>query len=165
MSVRDRDLPTSRARPRSLERDHIAIVAVRTAPNLELQIGEYDGFLMGDAEHVKIVERGQRSVVIDRVGNRGIVVARQQHHGQRRGRNDRSRSIEQINRHAMAIEGVAGQHHDVRAGRAGGAQDAGEPGGPIAPVQACGIVVIDVQVGAVNDHDVLGGGAGMGHGS
>src|SRR6516225_9047537 len=52
----------------------------------------------------------------------------------------------------MAIEGVAGQHHDVRAGRAGGAQDAGEPGGPITPVQACGIVVIDVQVGAVNDY-------------
>ena len=78
--------------------------------------------------------------------------------------NDRSRSIEQINRHAMAIEGVAGQHHHVRAGRARRAQDAGEPGGTITPMQPCSIVMIYVQVGAVNDHDVLGEGAGMRHG-
>ncbi len=127
-----------------------------TTPNLESQLREHDSLPMGDAEHVKIVDRGQRSVVIDRVRNRGIVVAGQKHHGQRRRRNDRSRSIEQINRHAMAVEGVAGQHHDVRAGRAGGAQDAGEPGGAITPMQPGSIVMIYVQVGAVNDHDIPG---------
>ena len=144
MSVRDRDLPTSRARPRSLERDHVAIVAVWTAPNLESQLRKHDSLLMDDAEHVKIVDRGQRSVVIDRVRHHRIVVAGQQHDGQRRGRNDRSRLLEQINRHAISIEGVARQHHDVRAGRAGGVQDAGEPGGTITPMQACSIVVIHV---------------------
>ena len=69
---------------------------------------EHDGLLVGDAEHVKILDRGQRAVVIDRVRHHGVMIAGQQHDGQRRGRNDRGRSLELINRHAMAIEGVAG---------------------------------------------------------
>src|SRR5262249_55796203 len=43
--VRHRDLPTGRARPQSLERNHVAVVAVRTAPNLQAQIREHDGLL------------------------------------------------------------------------------------------------------------------------
>jgi len=129
---------------------------VRTAPNLQTQVREHDGLLVGDAEHVKIFDRGQRAVVIDRVRHHGIMIAGQQHDGQRRGRDDRSCSLEQINRHAMAIEGVAGQHHRVRAGGPRRAQDAGEPGGAITPMQPCSVVMIYVQVGAVNDHDVPG---------
>src|SRR5262249_30926637 len=71
--VRHRDLPTGRARPQSLERNHVAVVAVRTAPNLQAQIREHDGLLVGDAEHVKIFDRGQRAVVIDRVRHSGSV--------------------------------------------------------------------------------------------
>jgi hypothetical protein len=56
----------------------------------------------------------------------------------------------------MAIEGVAGQHHRVRAGRARRAQDAGEAGGAITPMQPRSIVMIYVEVGAVNDHDIPG---------
>ena len=137
---------------------------MRTAPNLQTQIREHDGLLMRDAEHVKILDRGQRAVAIDRVRNRGIVVAGQQHDGQRRSRNDRSRSIQQINRHAMAIEGVARKHHHIRAGRAGRGEDAGEPGSAITSMQPGGVVMIYVQIGTVNDHDVPGR-CGMRHGS
>ena len=131
--MRHRDLPTGRARPQSLERNHVPVVAVRTAPNLQTQIREHDGLLVGDAEHVKVLDRGQRAVVIDRVRHHGIVVTGQQHDGQRRSRNDGGRSIEHIDRHAMAIEGVAGQHHHVGASRASRAQDAGEPAVPSPP--------------------------------
>src|SRR5262249_60326643 len=52
------------ARPRSLERNQVAVVAVRPAPHLQTQIREHDGLLMRDAEHVKILDRGQLAVAI-----------------------------------------------------------------------------------------------------
>ena len=45
---------------------------------------------------------------------------------------------------------------DVRAGAARRAQDAGEPGRAVAAMQPRRVVMIDVQIGAVNDHDVPG---------
>ena len=93
------------------------------------------------------------------------MVAGQDHHRQRRGRDDRGGTIEQIIRQAVAIEGVAGQHHDVRAGVTGSGQDPGEAGRAVAAVQPGGVVVIQVQIGAVNDHDIAGRRRnGMGHG-
>ena len=56
----------------------------------------------------------------------------------------------------MAIEGVAGQHHDVRADVTGRGQDPGEAGGAVPAMQPRGVVVIQVQIGAVNDHDIAG---------
>jgi hypothetical protein len=114
---------------------------------------------------MKVLDFGQRAVVKDGIGNRGIVVARQDHHGQRRSRDDGGGAIEQINRQAVAIEGVARQHHDVRAGVTGRGQDTGEAGGAVAAVQPRGVVVIQVQIGAVDDHDIAGRRRnGIGHG-
>ena len=120
---------------------------------------------MGDPEHVQVSDFGQGAVVKDGIGNRGIVVAGQDHHRQRRRRDDRGGTLEQIVRQAVAIEGVAGQHDDVRPGAAGCGQDPGEAGRPVAAVQPGGVVVIEVQIGTVNDHDIAGGrGSGMRHG-
>jgi hypothetical protein len=111
---------------------------------------------VGDAEHVEICDLGQRGVMIDRVGDRGIVVAGQEHHRQCRGRDDRGGAIEQVGRQAVAIEGVAGEHDDVGGGAARRAQDAGEPRRSVAAMQPRGVVVIDVQIGAVDDHEIAG---------
>ena len=114
---------------------------------------------------MKVLDPGQGAVVKDGIGNRGIVVAGKDHHGQRRGRDDGGGAIEQVNRQAVAIEGVTGQHHDVRIRVTGRGQDTGEAGGAVAAVQPRGVVVIQVQIGAVNDHDIAGRrGNGIGHG-
>jgi hypothetical protein len=54
---------------------------------------------------------------------------------------------------AVVVEGVAGQQHDVGAGRTGCGQHGGEAGGAIAVL--CGVgFIIDVQVGGVDEEDV-----------
>ena len=57
----------------------------------------------------------------------------------------------------MAVEGIAGEQHHVGCKIARRSEHAAEPRGAVAAVQPRGIVVIDVQVGAVNDDDVAGG--------
>ena len=80
---------------------------------------------MSDAEHVKIVDLGQRPMMIDGVRNRGIVVAGQEHHRQRRRGDDRRGAIEQVSGQPMAIEGVAGEHDGIRGDGAGRVQHPG----------------------------------------
>jgi hypothetical protein len=109
---------------------------------------------VGDAEDVEIVEPRQGLMVVDRIGDDGIVVAGQQHHRQPRRRNERGGPLEQDWRHAVAIEGIARKHHDVRTGAAGGTQHARKPCRAVASMQPCSVVMIHMQVGAVNDHDV-----------
>ena len=92
--------------------------------------------------------------MIDRVGHRRVVVARQ-HDDRQAGRRDDGCGLrQQIVRQTVAVEGVAGEQHDVGADIAGGPQHAGEPGGAVTAVEPRGIVVIDVEIGAVNDDDV-----------
>jgi hypothetical protein len=111
---------------------------------------------VGDAEDVEILDRGERPIAVNRVRHRGVVIAGQQHHGQRRCRNDCGRSIEQRSRHAMAIEGIAGEHNDVGADAARSAQHAGQSGRAVTAMQPRSIVMIHVQVGAMDHHDVAG---------
>ena len=54
----------------------------------------------------------------------------------------------------MTIERVAGQYDHIGAGAAGGAQHAGEPRGTVSAVQARGVVIVHMQVGAVRHDDV-----------
>jgi hypothetical protein len=112
---------------------------------------------VGDAEHVQVFELRQRRMVIDRVGNGGIVVAGQEHHRQRRRGDDLGGAIEQSRRQAVAIEGVAGEHHSVGTEMARGLKHAGEPGGAVAAMQPRGVVVIEVEIGAMDDREVAGG--------
>ncbi len=154
MSVRHRDLPTGGAPPRPLERNHVTIVAVRSPPNLEIEIGKYDRFVVSDTKHMKIGDAGQGSMVIDRIGHGRIMIAGQQHHRQQGPCNHCRGAIEQLGRQAVRIEGISGKQDDVgcrihRRGHYGG-----EAGGAVAAMQPRGIVVIEVQIGAVNHHEV-----------
>ena len=111
---------------------------------------------MGHAKDVEIIDRRERSTVVNRVRHRGVVIARQQHHRQRGRRNDRGRSFEQIGRQAMAIESIAGEHDNVGCRGAGSGQHAGQPGRAVTPMQPCSIVMIHVQVGAMDQDDIAG---------
>ena len=57
-------------------------------------------------------------------------------------------------RQAIIVERIAGEQHDIGADRARGGQDAGKPRRAVAAVEARGVVVIDVQIGAVDDDDI-----------
>ena len=114
---------------------------------------------------MQVFDLGQRAVAIDSVGHRRVVVAGQNDHGQRRGGDDGSGALEQMIRQAVAVEGVAGEDDDVGARAAGRGQDPDETGSAVAAVQPRGVVVIEVQIGAVNDHDIAGRRRnGIGHG-
>ena len=93
-------------------------------------------------------------MVVDRIGHRRVVVARQHDDRQARGRYDGCGLREQIVRQTVAVEGVAGEQHDVGTDVAGGAQYAREPRGAVAAMEPRGIIVVDVEIGAVNDDDV-----------
>ena len=69
----------------------------------------------------------------------------------------RRRLLDQVLRHAMAVESIAGEQHHVGCKSARRIEHAAEPRGAVAAVQPRGIIVIDVQVGAMNDDDVAGG--------
>ena len=65
----------------------------------------------------------------------------------------------------MAIEGVAGEDDDIGVDIASCTEHAGEPGGPVPTMQSRGVIMIEVQVGTMNDHDIAGrGGSGWRHG-
>jgi hypothetical protein len=56
----------------------------------------------------------------------------------------------------VAIEGIASEHYDVRVGSPGRVEHAGKPRRAIATMQACSVVMINMQVRTMNDHDVAG---------
>ena len=82
------------------------------------------------------------------------MVAWQDHHRKLGRRDDIGRTIEQILRQTMAIERVAGQDRDIGACGMRRAQHAGKTGGPVAAVQACGVIMVHMQVGTVRHNEV-----------
>ena len=136
------------------------------APDFERKLWEHHRFVVSHSEHVQVRDRGERRVVIDRARDRGIVIAGEEYDGDGGGR-DRFRSpVEQRFGQAMAFKSIAGEHHDIGAESARGVEYTDETCGAVAAVELCGIVMIDMQVGAVRDHDLLFdrariGGAGM----
>ena len=109
MAVRHGDQPAAAARAHHLKRNHVVVVAVRPAPDFERQIRKSHGGVVSDTDDVQVFHRVERTVAIDRGGNGRIVIAGQDDHRQRRGADHRRRLFDQVLRHAMAVEGVAGE--------------------------------------------------------
>jgi hypothetical protein len=109
---------------------------------------------MGDAEHMKVCALGQGPLVIDRAGNQGIMIAWQQDDRHRRGRNYASGTIQQIIRQSVAIECVAGKHHYVGVEALSRTQYGRESRRAVAAMQPRRVVMIHVQIGAVNDNNI-----------
>ena len=106
---------------------------------------------MREADDVQVRHRGEAFAVEHRLGQDRIVVARQQHHRQLRGGDHRRRAVDQFVRQAMAVEGVAGEQHDVGADAARRIEHAGETTGAVAAMELRGIDVIHMDVGCVYD--------------
>ena len=105
----------------------------------------------------KILHRRKRAAAIDRFGHRRIVIARKHDDGQRGGGHHGRGALDQILRHAVAVECIAGEDHDVGRHAARRIQHASQSRNAVAAVQPRRIIVIDVQVRTVNDNDVADG--------
>ena len=157
MAVRHGDQPAGLARAHRLERNHVVIVAVRPAPDFEREIRKSYRVVVGDADDVQVFHRLERAVAIDRAGDGRIVIAGQDDDRQRRSADHRRRLLDQALRHAMAVESIAGEQHHVGCKIARRSEHAAETRGAVAAMEARGVIVVDVQVGAMNDDDVAGG--------
>jgi hypothetical protein len=125
------------------------------APDFETEIGKEDSFVVGHADHMEVGTLSQGPMLIDRTRNQGIMIARQENDRDRRAGNYAGNAIQKINWQPVAIECVAGKHHDVGGEAASGIQNGGETGRAVTAMQPRRIIVIQVQIGAVNDNNVL----------
>src|SRR5262245_42796703 len=118
MSMRDRDLPARTPWPCRLERYHVAIIEMGTAPDLEIEIGEIDRFRVGDAQHHQVRKRSEVPEPKHRIWNGGVVVARQENHRHPGCCDHDGGTVEHMLRQAMAFERVAHEQDYVRTDRA-----------------------------------------------
>jgi hypothetical protein len=109
-----RDLPTRTPGPRRLERDHIAIVEMRTSPDFQVEIGKNHRLRMAYPEHVQIFDLGQRSIMKHGIVHGRIVIARQHDHRQAGGGNHLGGAVEQCVGQPVTVEGIAGQDDGIR---------------------------------------------------
>ena len=77
--------------------------------------------------------------------------------GSSRGGDHRRRAVDQIVGQPVAVEGVAGEQHDVGADAARRIEHAGETSGAVAAMDFRGVDVIHMDVGRVYDDDVFAG--------
>ena len=134
-----------------LEGVHVEIIAVRAPPDFEVELGKQNRLLISHPQHVQVGNLGKSTMAIDRLRNGRVVIAGQDHDRQRRRRDDPRGPIDQVLRQPMAIKRVAGQNNNISLRAERRAQHAGEPGRTIAAMQPGGVIVIDVQIGAVRD--------------
>ena len=127
---------------------------MRAAPHFKVEMPENDGFLVGDAKHVKIVDPCQSAVPVDGFRYCGIMIARQQHDRYGGSCHHRCGSLENMVRHAVAFERIAGKQHDIGVEAARFFEHTAKAGRPVAAVDARRVVMVHMQVGAVNDDDV-----------
>jgi hypothetical protein len=113
MAMGNSDLPRGGARARALERDHVGIIAMRTSPDLQIEIGEQHSLLVGDADHVQVRAISQCGEKVDRAPNYRVMVAGQQHHRQACTSNDAAGTVEKIGRYAVAIERIARKQNHI----------------------------------------------------
>ena len=131
---------------------------MRPPPHFKPELRKLHGLLVGNAKNVKRCRApGWRTVVIDRVRHRRIMVARQYDDRQSDRRDHGSGAVEQFSRQSVAVERIARQHHHVRPRIAGSVEHARNPRRPVAPMQASGVVMVQMQIGTMDDDDVFGG--------
>ena len=91
------------------------------------------------------------------------MVAGQDHHGEAGIGQQAAGAVEHRGGDAVVVECVAGEQDDVGAGGAGGGEHGGEAGGAVVVLGGV-LLVIDVQVGGVDEEEVHWGRLGCGHG-
>jgi len=103
---------------------HIGVVAMRTAPDLQVEIRQHHQVVVRDAEHGHVGRVGEATPPVDGAGGQAVVIAWQDQHrdgGVGQGTGD---GVDQAQRHAVVVEDVAGQQEHVGAHGAGRRQHA-----------------------------------------
>jgi hypothetical protein len=57
----------------------------------------------------------------------------------------------------VAVERIAREHHHIRRRIAGGVEHTGKTRRPVAAMQAGGVVMVQMQIGTMDDDEVFGG--------
>ena len=136
---------------------------MRVAPDLQVVVREADRLVVRDAEDGDVGNGREAAADEDAVGQGGVVVAGQDHHGAAGIGQQAAGAIEHAGADAVVVEGVAGEQDDVGVRVAGGGEHGGQACGAVA-VLGGGGGVIDMQVGAVDEEDVHWGRQVSGHG-
>ena len=79
MAMGHGNLPGRRSFARNRKRVHVGIVAMRPAPNFQIEMGKMHGFLMRDADDVEIVCLAESGMMKDGFSDRGVMIAGQDH--------------------------------------------------------------------------------------
>ena len=77
MTMGHGNLPGRRSFARNRKRIHVGIVAMRPAPYFKVEMRKVHGFLMRNAEDVKVISLTKSRMMKDRFIDRGIMIAGQ----------------------------------------------------------------------------------------
>ena len=149
---------------RAAQGGHVLVVAVRVAPDLQIVVRKADRLVVRNAEDGDVGNGREAAAGEDAVGQRGVVVARQDHHGDAGIGQQAAGAVEHGGGDAVVVERVAGEQDDVGAGGTGDGKHGGEAGGAVVVLGGV-VLVIDVQVGGVDEEEVHWGRLVAGHGS
>ena len=123
------------------------------APHDELEIWELDHLTIEGRDDLHVGTRLRKIVpVVDRVGVEAVVIAGQDHNGQRRVCQHAGGAIYELERHTVMVEDVTGQQEDAGSGLLRGADHLTKGVQVIAAV-----IEAEVQIGTVNQDEIVRG--------
>ena len=154
MPVADRDLPSRGARRRIPQRHHVVIVAMRIAPDFEVERTESDPALVRDADYRDVADLVEPAAQPDRVRRRRVVIAGQDNDRHSGIGEQHSGPVDRRGGDLMIIECIAGQDHDIGAEIPRHIEDAAQPGRAVAAMHRRDAVVIDVEIGGMDEENV-----------
>ena len=163
VAVRHGDLPARGAGARAAQGGHVLVVAMRVTPDLQVVPREDRRLVVRDADDGDVGNAAEVAAGEDAVGQRGVVVARQDHHRDGGIGQQATGAIQHGGWDAVVVKCVAGEKDDVGAGGARGRKHRGEACGAIVVLGGV-LFVIDVQIGAVDQEQVHRGRLGGKHG-
>ena len=99
---------------------------------------------------------GDAAVKKNRIRHRRIVVAWEDHDGQTGLRQQFVRALKHPQRQAIAFERVARQQNEIGADPLRGVEHEAQPAVAVAPELGCVVIVIDVNVGGMDQKQVAG---------
>jgi len=153
MTVADRDVPTGFARQRVAQWHHVVIIAMRVPPDFEIERRKRNLALVRDAEDRDVADLVKPAAQPNRIRRCRVVIAGQDHNRQPGIGEQHSGALDRRRRDLMVVEGVAGQDHDSGAELARGVENAAQPGRAVAAMHRRDAVVIDVEIGGMDEED------------
>ena len=154
MAVADRDVPAGFARRRVAQRRHVVIIAMRVAPDFEIERRKRDPTLVRDADDRDVADLVEPAAQPDRIRRRRVVIAGQDHDRQTGIGEQHAGAVDRRRRDLMVVERVAGQDHDTGAEIARLLQHAAQPGRAVAAMHRSDAVIIDMEIGGMDEEDV-----------